>query len=265
MRIKRVISVVCALLAFEVSISCSNSDIDNCGTGNVTFNISADYYINESRATVELPVPDTLILGMLRDVNQVYKAIKVPLNNGVSSSFTQIVSSNTYTFIATNYVFRDSVYAQNKGRGAAWYLAGEERTVNTGDEFQINLTASVYNFKVTLEYSDGFNVLENCVATVYVNSYTDRKIEYPHSTDLGEAWFDSGSTMTIELAFTYNGEKKHKVYSNALSELAPEGVAQPATWYHITLTPTVASGDVSITVSSIIEKVNGGIDVNPKN
>lgn len=261
----RVITVVYALLALNVSISCSNSDIDSLGNGSVTFNISANHYMNESRAIVELPVPDTLILGMLRDVNQVYKALKVPLNNGVSAPFSQIVSSNTYIFVATNYVFRDTVYAQNNGRGDSWYLAAEERTVNTGDEFEINLSASVYNSKVTLEYADGFNVLENCVATVYVNSYPERRVEYPQSVDAGEAWFDSGATLTIELDFVYNGQIKHKVYSNALSELAPDGVAQPATWYHITLTPTVASGDVSITVSSVIEKVEGGIVVNPKN
>lgn len=261
----RVISVLSAIVAFVLILSCSESDIDSCGNGQVTFNISADHYINESRATVELPVPDTLVLGMLRDVNQVYKIIKVPLQNGVSSPFTQIVSSNTYTFVATNYVFRDSVYAQKNGRGDAWYLAAEEKIINTGDEFQVNLTASVCNTKVTIEYADGFNVLENCIATLYVDSYKDRKILYPQANNAGEAWFDSGSTLTIELDFVYNGERKHKVYTNALSELAPEGVAQPATWYHITLTPTVASGDVSITVSSVIEKVNGGIVVNPKN
>ena len=262
MKQTRIIAIV---LAMGVLFSCSKSDINLTGNGIVTFNVNADNYINESRAIVELPVPDTLIMGMLRDVNQVYRAVKVPLSNGVGVPFTQVVSSNTYIFVATNYVFRDSVYSLYNGRGDALFLAAEEKTVNTGDEFEINLTAKVCNTKVSIEYSDGFNVLENCVATLYVNSYPERKVLYPHNTDLGAAWFDAGSTLTIELDYVYNGVIKHKVYSNALSNLAPEGVAQPATWYHITLTPTVASGDVSISVSSIIEKVTGGIDVNPKN
>ena len=257
--------LVFAMIVCTIIVSCSQEEYNEFGDGSVTFNISADYHINESRASVELPIPDTLIMAILRDASQVYKAVKVPLVNGIASPFTQVVSSNTYTFLATNYIFRDSVYNKNNGRGDSWFLAMEQKTVNTGDEFDMNLTAKVCNFKVTIEYSDGFNVLENCVATLYVDSYKDRKVLYPQSSDAGEAWFDAGSNLVIELDFTYNGVKKHKIYTNALSELAPDGIAQPATWYHITLTPTVASGQVSISVSSIIEKVTGGIDVNPKN
>ena len=252
--------VMCAIV-----VACGQGEFNEIGEGSVTFNISTDYSLNESRATVQVPTPDSMILAMLKDVNQVYKSVKVPLENGVSAPFTHIVTSNVYTFVATNYESRDSVYVKNNGRGDSWFYAAEQKTVNTGDVFDVNLTAKVCNTKVTIEYSDGFNVLENCVATLYVDTYQDRKIQYPYNENAGEAWFDAGSNLIIELDFTYNGQKKHKIYTNALSELAPNGIAQPATWYHITLTPTVASGQVSISVSSTLEKVTGGIDVNPKN
>ena len=253
------------IVACSIIVACGNEEFNEIGEGSVTFNISADHHITESRATVEVPTPEKMILAMLRDANQVYKSVEVPLSNGVSAPFTQIVSSNTYTFVATNYESRDIVYAENDGRGDCWFYASEQKTVNTGDVFNVNLTAKPCNFKVTIEYSDGFNVLENCVATLYVESHKDRKIQYPQSTDAGAAWFDANSKLIVELDFTYNGQKRHKIYTNALSELAIEGIAQPATWYHITLTPTVASGQVSISVSSTLEKVTGGIYVNPKN
>ena len=154
------------IVACAIVVSCGNEELNEIGQGSVTFNISTDHLINESRATVEVPTPETMILAMLRDANQVYKSIEVPLSNGVASPFTQIVSSNTYTFVATNYESRDIVYAKNDGRGDCWFYASEEKTVNTGDVFDVNLTAKVCNFKVTIEYSDGFNVLENCVATM---------------------------------------------------------------------------------------------------
>ena len=121
------------IVACVIVVSCGNEELNEIGQGSVTFNISADHHINESRATVEVPTPDTMILAMLRDVNQVYKSVKVPLSNGVGSPFTQIVSSNTYTFVATNYESRELVYAKNDGRGDCWFYAAEERTVNTGD------------------------------------------------------------------------------------------------------------------------------------
>ncbi|MBP3420568.1 MAG: DUF4493 domain-containing protein [Marinifilaceae bacterium] len=244
--------------------ACNSDSNELYGEGSVVFNVSADEQIVDSRAAVQIATPDTLIVAAYKDVDELYKSIKAPLTEGVAAPFEWIVASNTYNFVATNNLSADQIYAANGGRGEAWFYASKEMTVVTGESFDIDLTASVKNYKVTIEYSDDFNVLENCVATLYTASASERKIEYPYGEDAGDAWYNAGSKLCMDLSFTYNGVKKSKHYGDVLSALAPEGIAQEGYWYHLTLTPTVASGDISISVSSTIEQVNGGIDVNPK-
>lgn len=260
----KILGFIGALTVVGATFVACSSESELQGEGSVLFNVSADEQITDSRAAVQIETPDTLIVAAYKDVNELYKSIKAPLTEGVAAPFEWIVSSNTYNFVATNCLDENQIYSANGGRGSAWFYASQELTVVTGESFDIDLTASVKNFKVTIEYSDDFNVLENCVATLYTVSNPERKIEYPYGADAGEAWYEAGSKLCLDLSFTYNGVKKGKHFSDALSALAPEGVAQEGYWYHLTLTPTVASGQISISVSSTIEQVNGGIDVNPK-
>ena len=245
-------------------MACQEVEVPQAEDSHVTFSLSSNGGMDISRAQTTVEAPTTLFLTAYKN-GEVYKEEAVlfnPAENNKSVQWT--MSANQYRFDLVNYKVEDEIYKVADGRGLPYYYATHTEILEKGKAFTIPLTATVQNSKLSIVYVDGFNVLENCTTVAYLADKAGRKIQFPANSDPGPAWFPDGSRLVPELTYTYNGISKKNVYSNALSKIAPDGVMQPAHWYNITLTPTVAQGNITISVSSAVEQIDGNITVDPK-
>lgn len=256
---KYILSLVCLALLN----ACSNDD-EAIGYGNIRFSFNTDKAISVATTRAAEAVPEEELANYLISVKRNGKTLLEETKYGDLENTDYIYpAGDNYVAYATSCTETESLTA-NEGFGQARY-GGESTSysITTGQTTDVNITCTMLNAKVNVEYANDFKALfSNYSLQVWSTGNPSRIVIFDSNAtfDTQSAYFSASGTedLAFKLTATYLEDEK-ELYGTINSKLSPKK------WYKLTICTSNGNISLDITVDKEVEDTKEDIKVNPYN